>query len=300
MKVDLSVIIVSYNTADLLVAAVESVVKTVKKISYEIIVVDNNSTDETSKKIKDQKSKIKNLVLIQNKENSGFSKANNQGVAKSTGRYVLFLNSDTVIYENTLDGMVGFMDKNTDAGAATCYLEMPNGKMDDAAHRGFPTPLRAFWHFAGLTKLFPHFKFFSGYSLGWMNFSKTHEIEALAGAFMIVRKEAGEKVGWWDEDFFWYGEDLDFCYRLKAQGWKIYFVPEFKILHYKGVSGGIRKESQNISKATSETREKATKARFDAMRIFYSKHYKNKYPGFINWLVLTGIDIKSFLTQKTS
>lgn len=296
MKKDLSIVIISFNTKDLTIDCIRSIEKTVRKSSYEIIIVDNDSHDDSVDAI--SKLNFSHLKLIKNKINYGFSKANNIGVKKSSGRYVLFLNSDTVVHEGTLDGMVDFMDQNSQAGASTCFLRMPNGKLDDAAHRGFPTPWRALAHFTGLSKIFKSSKLFAGYSLGYMDLSKTHEIEALAGAFMLVRREAGEEVGWWDEDFFFYGEDLDFCYKLKEKGWKIYFVPEFEILHYKGVSGGLKKDSKKMSPATREIKLRAHKARFDAMRIFYDKHYKEKYPSFIRNLVLSGIEVKRFIASK--
>ena len=283
--VDLSIIIVSFNTRDLTIECIRSIVRTVKKNSYEIIVVDNNSEDDSVSEI--LKLKLANLKLIQNKENVGFSRANNIGVKEARGRFVLFLNTDTVVYENTIDGVVEFMDHNKDAGAATCFVRLPSGRLDDASHRGFPTPWRALSHFSSLSKLFKKSKIFAGYSLGHLDLNKTHEVDALAGAFMLVRREAGEQVRWWDEDFFWYGEDIDFCYRLKERGWKIYFVPEFEILHYKGVSGGLKKDSKSYSTATREIRKRAHEARFAAMRIFYDKHYKDKYPSIIRMLVLT-------------
>ena len=212
---------------------------------------------------------------------------------------MLFLNPDTVVYKNTIDSMVEFMDEHRDAGAATCFVELPDKKLDDAAHRGFPTPWRAFCHFSNLAKLFPQSRLFAGYSLGWLDLSKTHEIEACAVAFMMVRREAGEEVGWWDENFFWYGDDLDFCYRLKERGWKIYFVPEVSILHYKGVSGGIKEISNHLSNADRETRIQATNARFDAMELFYKKHYIKKYPFFVTSLVLLVIMLKRFITLQS-
>ncbi|HVT00639.1 MAG TPA: glycosyltransferase family 2 protein [Patescibacteria group bacterium] len=299
-KVDISIIIVSFNTKDLTLECILSIARTVKKKSFEIIVVDNKSSDDSGKEIKNLESKIKNLKLIQNTENFGFSKANNIGVKESNGRYVLFLNSDTVVYEKTIDGMVEFMDNNPQVGASTCFVRLPNGKLDDAAHRGFPTPWRALAHFTGLSKVFPKTKTFAGYNLTYLPTNQTHEIEALAGAFMVVRGEAGEQVGWWDEDFFFYGEDLDFCYKLIEKGWKIFFVPEFEILHYKGVSGGIKKDSKHITTATRETKKIAHDARFDAMRIFYRKHYQNKYPGYMKGLVLAGISAKKFISGLRS
>jgi GT2 family glycosyltransferase len=116
---------------------------------------------------------------------------------------------------------------------------------------------------------------------------------------MMVRREAGEQVGWWDEDYFFYGEDLDFCYELKKSGWKIYFVPDVKTLHYKGVSGGIKKHSQNLTTADKSTKRRATHARFDAMKIFYKKHYMKKYPFFITRLVFWAIDIKYYFNLRT-
>lgn len=298
----LSIIIVSFNTKEILIECLESVYKTIKKVKFEVIVVDNNSKDGSQDAIKEfvKKGDASDLIIIENKENYGFSKANNIGVKKSKGRLVLFLNSDTIVYPNTLDGMVEFMEKTKDAGASTCYVALPNGELDDAAHRGFPTPWRALTHFSGVEKTLSKLKLFSGYSMSYKSLNNIHEIDSLAGAFMMARRKAGDEVGWWDEDYFWYGDDLDFCYRLKEHGWKIYFVPEFKILHYKGVSGGLKDISKNITTATDVTRKKATEARFNAMKLFYDKHYKKKYPLPITWLVLTGIDLKKFVTKLRS
>lgn len=292
--IDLSVVIVSYNTKDFLKNCLDSIYKTSKNFSFEIIVVDNASSDNSADLVSRE---YKDVILIKNSQNLGFSKANNLGVKKSTGRYVLFLNSDTLVYENTLKYMIDFMDENNKVGAATCKLVMPNEKIDDASHRGFPTPWNSFTHFSGLAKIFPKTKTFGGYNLGYMDFTTTHEIDALAGAFMLVRRNAGKDVGWWDEDYFFYGEDIDFCYELKARGWKIYYVPEVSILHYKGVAGGIKSVSEEITTATKETKIRSTKARFNAMRIFYKKHYEEKYPKIITRFIYAAIAIKERLSS---
>jgi GT2 family glycosyltransferase len=245
------------------------------------------------------KEEFPKVIRIASKDNEGFSKANNRGIAKATGRFLLFLNSDTIVNKDALEEVVAFLDTHKDVGAATCKVVMPNGKLDDAAHRGFPTPWNALSHFSGLSKVFPHSKLFAGYSLGWMDTTVTHEIDACAGAFMMVRSQAGEEVGWWDEDYFFYGEDIDFCYRLKEKGWKIYFIATVSILHYKGVSGGIKKVSEQITTADEKTKLRVTKARFDAMSIFYKKHYKGKYPKSIHWIVLKGIALKKVMTLKS-
>lgn len=288
--IDLSIIIVSYNTKAFLEKCLDSLRKNAPiQYSFEIIVVDNDSKDGSCEMVK------KNFIdvqLIENKKNYGFSKANNIGIKKAKGRYILFLNSDTEVSQDTLDTMVAFMDDQTDAGAATCKVVMPNGKLDDASHRGFPTPWNSFSYFSGLAKLFPKSMLFNGYNLAWKDIHKTHTIDALAGAFMLVRREAGEQAGWWDEDYFFYGEDLDFCYELSQKGWNIYYVPIVKILHYKGVSGGIKHVSKALTTASSETKKRITRERFNAMKIFYEKHYKDRYPGVVTWFIMKGIDIK--------
>ncbi len=302
--IDLSIIIVSYNTKDVLKECLESIFENLpKKYSFEVIVVDNASTDGSAQAIQNSKFKIQNdnvkFKIIQNKENLGFSRANNIGVRASSGRYKLFLNSDTVVYKDTLEKMIPFMEEHKNAGAVTCRVNLTSGKLDDAAHRGFPTPWNAFCYFSGLSRIFPGSRIFARYSLGFEDLLKTHEIDACAGAFMMTRKEAGEQVGWWDEDYFWYGEDIDFCYRLKEKGWKIYFVPDVSILHYKGVSGGIKQTSQHLTTATDQTRKIATKARFDAMKLFYEKHYTNKYPKIITKAVFLGINLKSWVALRS-
>lgn len=287
---DLSIVIISYNTKDLTSECVESIKRNVSaKISYEIIVVDNDSKDGSVELLEN---KFPDILVIASKENLGFAKANNVGIKRSVGRYVLCLNSDTVVYPGVLEYMVSFMDEHKSAGASTCKLEMLNGEIDDASHRGFPTPWNAITHFSGLSKVFPHSKLFSGYWQGWKDLSKIHQIDVLAGAFMLIRREAGDQVDWWDEDYFFYGEDVDFCYQLGQKGWRIYYVPTVKILHYKGASGGIKKASQEITTATKETKRRVTKARFNAMRIFYKKHYVKKYPKVLTWFVMQGINVR--------
>ncbi|MDE2588847.1 MAG: glycosyltransferase family 2 protein [Patescibacteria group bacterium] len=295
-KVTLSIIIVSYGTAKLTSETVASIEKNYPKEvasgAYEIFVSDNDSPDNTLEVLTDYKktSKIKFLHIIDNKKNLGFAKGNNVAVGKAKGKYVLFLNPDTVVYPNTLTTLIAFMEAHPDAGAATCKIEIPSGGIDEASHRGFPTPWNAFCHFSGFEKLFPRSRLFAGYTRGWEDFEKVHTVPAIVGAFMFVRKEAGEAIGWWDEDYFFYGEDLDFCYMLGVKGWKIYYVPSVAILHYGGVSSGIKKQSQTITTANIERKIRMQNARFDAMRIFYQKHYVEKYPRFLTWAVMQGIN----------
>lgn len=299
MKTTLSIIIVSFNTKSYLKQCLDSLFSHYKKElnskTYEIIVVDNNSTDGSQQMVQKHFPKV---LLIQQRENTGFAAANNKGINKSIGSYILLLNPDTIVGPTVLAHMLSVVETDSTVGIATCRVVLSDGSLDDACHRGFPTPWRAFCHFSGLSNLFPSSMLFNGYHLGYQNLNTTHEIDACAGAFMMIRRTAGKKVSFLDEDYFWYGEDLDFCFKVKQAGWKVIFVPTVRITHYKGVASGIKKHSKNISSADKETRLKATKARFAVMRIFYQKHYKNTYPRIITTLVLFAIAIKYEISKR--
>jgi hypothetical protein len=294
-KVDLSIIIVTFNSESTIVECVDSILNTLKEHTFEIIISDNSENPDTGNVIKKSFDENKQLTFIHNEKNLGFSKANNVGLKKADGKYVLFLNPDTIVYDQTIDSMIEFMKKNIDCGAATCFVELPDGRLDDSSHRGFPTPIRALSHFSGLSKLFPKNKILGGYNLSYLDLTKTHEIESLAGSFMIMPYAVGKKLDWWDEDYFFYGEDIDFCYRIKKAGYKIYFVPEFKALHMKGISSGIKKVSKDVTKASKQTKKLAQYHRFKAMEIFYDKHYKELYPSYVSGLVKLGIKFKKMM-----
>ncbi len=290
---DLSVIIVNFNTKDLLrqclntlMLANEALMNANKRM--EIFVVDNTSVDGSTGMVKRIFPQVK---LIVNKKNLGFAKANNLAIKESSGRYLLFLNPDTVVPEKILPTIIQFMDGNPEAGVSTCFVELVSGGMDPDCHRGFPTPWASFCFFTKLEKLFPRSRFFGQYHQTWKDLGKTHEIDACCGAFMMVRRKAMKEVGIWDEDFFFYGEDLDWCYRFKEKGWKVMFYPHVKIIHHKGASSGMKKLSQEVTTATRESKRRARKASTDAMRIFYNKHYRQKYPFFVTWAVMFGVKL---------
>lgn len=301
-KTVLSIIILNYNTKKIALEAVASIEKNypaqTQSGEFQIILTDNASPDKSLAAFDEYKKKTKTKLfeVIDNGGNIGFAAGNNKGIPPAKGEYILFLNPDTVVYPHTLTRLITFMDKTPDAGAATCRVEIPGGKIDEASHRGFPTPWNAFTHFSGLERLFPHIKLFAGYTRTFEDLTKIHEIPAAVGAFLFVRKEAGEKIGWWDEDYFFYGEDLQFCYDIWNAGYKIYYVPDVKILHLGGVSSGIKKHSQNITTANAEIRRKVQGWRFDAMRIFYKKNYSSYNP-LLSWMVMKGIN---FLHKKNT
>ena len=288
-KIDLSIVILNYNTKDFLRDCLRSIEKAEKKkLNIEIIVIDNASRDDSVKMVKKEFPKVK---LIVNRKNLGFSAGNNKGIIQASGKYVLILNPDTLFSKDTLVLMFQYMEINNEVGVSNCRVELPDGKLDLVCHRGFPTPWRAFCHFSGLEKIFPRSKYFSGYVLGHLPLNKIHPIDSGTGAFLYVRKKAGDEIGWFDEDYFWYGEDLDFCYRLKQKKWRVMYVPDTKILHYRGASSGILKHSKKISTASPETRKMAARASTEAMRTFYNKHYRQKYPFFITSTVLFTVSL---------
>ena len=274
---DLSIIILNFNVKELLINCLQSIFDNKgKKDNWQVIVVDNASEDGSVAAVREKG--YKDIEILENKSNLGFSGGNNVGVKKAKALVILFLNPDTKIVGDAIQKTYQYLMGNPDIGAITCRVELPDGKLDYCCHRGFPTPWNSFCYFSGLSKLFPHFPLFSGYTASYLDISKTHEIDCLTGAFLMVRKIAGEQINWWDSDYFWNGEDIEFCYSLKEKDWKIFFYPEVKIIHYKGSSSGQVK-SKAISHGTS------------AMRIFYMKHFYKKYPLIFRDIILAGIKI---------
>ena len=284
----LSIIIVSFNVEELLAKCLKSIERNSKGLPLEVFVVDNDSADNTVLRIRKD---FSNVRLIANEKNLGFSKANNQALKKIKGEYLLVLNPDTELKADTLSKMIDFMQKNKDVAVSTCRVELADGSLDRDCRRHFPTPWRSFCHFSNLSKIFSGSKIFDQYYMDYMPDNIEQEIDACAGAFMMIRSAAFKKVGYFDEDFFFYGEDLDWCWRFKEKGYRIVYTPITKIIHHKGASSGIKKTSQKLSKATKESKRRALKESTHAMRLFYNKHYKNVYPAAIRWLVLTGVKI---------
>ncbi len=276
---DLSVIIVNYNVKYFLDQCLASVQKSTKDIDSEIIVVDNNSVDGSCKMVE---SKYPQVKLIYNKENVGFSKANNQGIKEAKGRYILLLNPDTVVELDTLRKTVNFMDTHPDAGALGVQMVDGKGKYLPESKRGLPTPAVAFYKILGLSSLFPQSKIFGRYHLGFLDRNKTHKVDVLAGAFMLLRKEVLDKIGLLDEDFFMYGEDIDISYRIIKAGYNNYYFPEARIIHYKGES--TKKNSINYVFMF-----------YNAMIIFAKKHFSKKNARLFSFLINVAIYFRATL-----
>jgi hypothetical protein len=293
---DLSIIIVNYNTDTYLAKCLKSLsVSKLKTFRVETIVVDNASTDASFSMAKQVVSNSANhqFKFIKLKKNVGFSKGNNQGIAQShpQSRFVLFLNPDTTVETNTLSDLISYFSTHSEVDAATANLILVriNGTQPES-HRGFPTPKNAFFHFflPILPRLFPKSAFFNGYFLGHLDLSKPTIIEACVGACLMVRRPVGELVGWWCPDYFFYGEDLDFCYQLQKRGFKLWFLPQIKVFHYQGVSSGIKNKT---SLATLDSRLLTARSSTQAMRTFYKRNLISSYPTPIRWLIWQGINL---------
>ena len=289
-NIDVSIIVLSYNTKDLLLACLSSIEKAqTKDDNWEVIVVDNASTDGSVEEVQNSKLKIQNLRIIQNNKNLGFAAGNNLGIGQAKGTYILLLNSDTEVTAEAIRDTKNFLDGHPDAGAATCKILLPDGSMDPACHRGFPTPWASITYMTGLESLFPHSKVFGTYHLGFKSIANPHEIDSPSGAFFMVRRTVIERVGLLDEDYFMYGEDLDWAYRMKQAGFSIWFYPFATILHRKKQSGRVS-DDVHLQKVTN-------RYFYETMRLFYKKHFQHSYPFFISWMVNSVLSAKLFLLK---
>lgn len=284
----LSIVIVSFNTKRLLLECLASIVKYTKGIDYEIIVIDNASTDESTEELK--KLRIEKLRIIENKTNLGFAAGNNQGWKAAKGRYILFLNSDTKTASNVLGEMVSWIDKNPKVGVATCSLKNRDGNLQGTGGY-FPTLLSVFsWMTIQdlpfvdylIVPFHPmHAKSFLG--KGDRFFNKERQLDWVTGAFVLTRRKVLEDIGGWDEGYFMYVEEVDLCFRIKRAGWQVWYLPQWNITHHGGASG---------------TKELSVISEFSGLKRFYKKFYPSwQYPilrfliklGTLGRMVLFGI-----------
>jgi len=289
---ELSIIIVNYNTRDLLDDCLESLYAAERPSGgMEIIVVDNASGDGSQAMVR---KKYPDIHLIASQENLGFAAANNRGTAVAQGRYLLFLNSDTKVEPRALVEPLDYLKAHPQTGAITVHLVYPDGRRDPDNHRGFPTPWNSLCHFSGLGRLFPRSPRLNGYFQAYRDFSQTHAIDVIAGSFMMMAAAVCRELGGWDETYFFYGEDIDLCYRLRQAGYVIIYYPHARVLHYKGASSGLRKESADIARPPKATRVKVAQESVRAMRLFYEKFYSQKYPRWLTALVLAAIEVRGW------
>jgi GT2 family glycosyltransferase len=283
MNTQLTIVIVNYNTKDKVLDCIQSITAS-KNLVFKprIVVVDNNSSDESSAAL----TKRTDIIFIPSQINLGFSKGNNLAIPYILGDYVWFLNPDTTVDPDTIATMLEFMDRHPEAGIATPKLVLPDGSFDKNCHRGMPTLWNSFCHFSGLDRLFPRSSFFSGYYLGHLSEQDLSEVEVVGGSSLLTRVSIAKEIGWWDEDYFMYGEDIEFAYQVRQRGYKIYYVPNVIVHHHHGASSGLKKTSADVS-----TRKRSVLATTNAMRIFYNKHYQSQNPQIINFLVNFAISL---------
>ena len=274
----LSIIIVNYNVVHFLDQCLCSTYKAIKEVeSAEIFVVDNNSVDDSVAMVKQ---KYPNVILIENKDNTGFAKANNQAIKQSSGEFVLLLNPDTVVEEMTFAKCVTFMEQHKDCGGLGLKMIDGNGKLLPESKRGFPSPWVSFCKLSGLIKLFPTSKKYAGYYLGHLSYEQTNEVEVLAGAYMMLRRECLNKIGLLDEDYFMYGEDIDLSYRITQSGYKNYYLHDARIIHYKGES--TKKGSLNYVYTF-----------YNAMGIFAKKHLSPRQSKLFSLIITMSIWLRA-------
>jgi GT2 family glycosyltransferase len=276
-QMKLSIVIVNYNVKHFLEQCLHSVRKAIHNIDAEIFVVDNNSVDGSIGMLVHKFPEIK---LIANKRNVGFARANNQAIKQSVGEYVLLLNPDTVVEENSFEKIIAFMDDTPDAGALGVKMIDGRGHFLPESKRGLPTPWVAFYKIFGLSSLFKNSKRFGRYHLSYLSNDEVHKVDVLAGAFMFMRREALDKTGLLDEDYFMYGEDIDLSYKITQNGYHNYYYPETTIIHYKGES--TKKGSLNYVRMF-----------YNAMIIFARKHFSKQYAGLFSFFIHLAIYIRA-------
>lgn len=283
--VDLGVVIVNWNTRDYLRRCLETVYASRGDFTYEVVVVDNGSEDGSADMVA---AEFPGACLLSGHGNVGYPRGNNLGLralsyrgdgqrADGAPRYALLLNPDTELPPDALAGMKAYMDANPDVGAAGPKLVLPDGTLDLACRRSIPTVEVSLWHITHLSRLFPRSRYFARYNLTFLDEDEIAEVGSVVGAFMIVRREAIERVGLLDESFFMYGEDLDWCKRIGEAGWRIMYYPDVEVLHVKRAASS-----------------QSDRARFEFVRaflLFYRKHFRQETPLPIHLVVMLGIGL---------
>lgn len=281
MYMQLSIVIVNYNVKHYLRQCLDSVRKAIEGMDAEVFVVDNHSRDGSVEYLKQRYQDVK---FIESNHNLGFARANNLAIRQSRGKYVLLLNPDTIVAEDTIRNVISFMDAHEEAGGVGVRMLKCNGESALESRRGMPTPMTAFYKMCGLCRRFPKSRRFGKYYMGYLPWDKPCQIDIISGAFCMLRHTALDKVGLIDEDFFMYGEDIDLSYRLLKGGFQNWYLPE-TILHYKGES-------------TQKSSFRYVHVFYEAMLIFFKKHYGN-VSAFISLPIKIAIYVKAAMTLAT-
>ncbi len=278
----LSIVIVNYNTEKLLKGCLESVYASANGTPLDIWVVDNNSRDNSVSMVKSQ---FPGVQVLENPSNVGFSKANNMVISRSRSEYILLLNPDTLVIGDAIERMLTFMNGHPEVGIAGCKVLNRDGTLQLACRRSIPTPKAAFFRLTGLSLLFPRSEVMARYNMTYKSPDQTHEVDAVSGAFLMIRRKVVEEIGLLDERFFMYGEELDWCLRAKRAGWAVMYHPDAQIVHYKGES-------------TKYNSRKASYEFYRAMYLFHKKHFAGDCSPITNLLIYTGIFAKAVFSTR--
>lgn len=268
----ISVIIVSFNTAAITLNCLRAVFEQDVHVPFEVIVVDNGSQDDSVRRIRED---FPAAAVLPLSENVGFGRANNLGLAHSRGRYVLFLNSDTVPGHECFRICLEYLEQQPQVGMVGCKVLLPDGRFDYACRRGFPTPGNALAYFSGLGALFPRSRWLNGYSLSYLDPDQKAAVDCISGAFIFARRDVLEQVNGFDPDYFFYAEDIDLCFRVREAGWEVHYLPHAYMLHLRG--------------ASTPADERAREWYFESMWSYYKKHLRVRYHPLVTALVRLGI-----------
>jgi GT2 family glycosyltransferase len=286
-ELDLSICIVNWNTGKLLKECLISIEECQLDLQYEVIVVDNASTDDSLSLVKES---FPGLPIIVMNNNSGFSTANNVAICSSEGRYILLLNPDTIIKPDTLETMVSFMDTHSQVGICGCRLVNPATKKIELSARAFPTNLSLLWNLSYIDRLFPQSAFFSAYLMTYQESDKPYEVDWVTGACLMARRYAVKQVGGLDEGFFMYCEDIDWCYRFKQAGWLIFYLPKVEIYHHRGQSSKLKRKS-----ATADLSIWGAQQYTRSILYFYKKHYDSVQTQLLRFILVATAVVKGVL-----
>ncbi len=278
-KRKISIAIVSYNVREFLYQCLLSVSRASANLEAEILIVDNASVDGSVQMVKQNYPAAR---LIENKQNVGFAAANNQALKQATGEFFVMLNPDTIVQEDTFEKLISFFDKTPDAGIAGCKILNPDGSFSVDSRHSIPSPMTALWKMFGLNRLFPGSKIFGRYNMTYLDADEIAPVDAISGSFMMFRNNVFLEAGGLDEDYFMYCEDIDLCYRVAHNGWKVYYVPETNIIHYKGEST----KKNNIDYVINFNR---------SLYLFYKKHFHRQYLSLFRWFILLGVMIRGII-----
>lgn len=269
-----SIVIVNWKTPQLLADCLDSISTRDRGYAdFETFVVDNNSGDGSVEMLKER---YPNVLLTENRDNVGFAVACNQVIPLANGQYILLLNPDTTITDNAISTMASFLDRRSEVGAVGPKVLNPDGTLQLACRRSFPSVSAAFFRLSYLSKLFPANEKIARYNLTHADPDEELEVDALSGSCLMVRKEVVDKIGLLDEDIFMFGEDIDWCWRIKENGWKVVYIPDSIIYHVHGASSRLRPIGATINL-------------HKGMEVFYKKHLAKKYWALFNLLVYTAI-----------